>query len=59
MNSMFSDCESLRNIDLSNFNTQNVNNMAYMFQGCKKLTMLTLHNFNAEKVNDISWLYVL
>ena len=39
MNSMFSDCESLRNIDLSNFNTQNVNNMAYMFQGCKKLTM--------------------
>ena len=28
---IFSDCESIKNIDLSNFNTNNVTNMRYMF----------------------------
>ena len=34
---MFSWCSSLTNIDLSNFNTNNVTNMNCMFWGCKKL----------------------
>ena len=34
---MFSGCTSLINIDLSNFNTNNVTNMSWMFYGCKKL----------------------
>ena len=34
---MFCGCKSLTNIDLSNFNTQNVTNMKYMFYGCKSL----------------------
>ena len=34
---MFRECESLTNINLSNFNTQNVTNMSYMFFGCNSL----------------------
>ena len=34
---MFSECRSLTNINLSNFNTQNVTNMSLMFYGCKSL----------------------
>ena len=35
---MFSDCSSLTNINLSNFNTQNVTNMRCMFYNCSSLT---------------------
>ena len=34
---MFSWCNSLTNLNLSNFNTQNVTNMVYMFFGCNSL----------------------
>ena len=34
---MFYECNSLTNIDLSNFNTQNVTHMSYMFYGCNSL----------------------
>ena len=34
MENMFSGCESLKELNLSNFNTNNVINMAYMFSGC-------------------------
>ena len=30
-------CYSLTNIDLSNFNTENVNDMSYMFNECNSL----------------------
>ena len=36
-NFMFYECQSLTNINLSNFNTQNVINMSYMFSGCNCL----------------------
>jgi surface protein len=34
---MFNGCSSLISIDLSSFNTTNVNNMGYMFYGCSSL----------------------
>ena len=34
---MFSECRSLTNINLSNFNTQNVTNLSYMFYECESL----------------------
>ena len=34
---MFENCSSLTNINLSNFNTQNVTNMFYMFRDCSTL----------------------
>ena len=37
MSSMFALCNSLTNIDLSNFNAQKVTNISYMFSGCNSL----------------------
>ena len=34
MESMFSGCSSLKELNLSNFNTNNVTNMVCMFSGC-------------------------
>ena len=56
---MFCDCESLTNINLSNFNIQNVTNMRCMFEGCKSLTNINLSNFNTQNVtnmNDMQWI---
>ena len=47
---MFHKCNSLTNIDLSNFNTQNVTNMSGMFYGCNSLTNIDLSNFNTQNV---------
>ena len=37
MSNMFSHCYSLTDLNLSNFNTQNVTNMSFMFYCCKSL----------------------
>ena len=44
MDAMFYGCSSLTNIDLSNFNTQNVTNMSYMFSECEALTNIDVSN---------------
>ena len=51
---MFSNCESLISIDLSKFNTQNINNMSYMFSGCNSLTNIDLSKFNTQNINNMS-----
>ena len=51
---MFSECSSLININLSNFNTNNVTNMSYMFSRCSSLTNINLSNFNTNNVTDMS-----
>ena len=45
MDAMFDGCHSLTNIDLSNFDTQNVNDMSYMFKRCNSLINIDLSNF--------------
>ena len=57
MNSMFYFCNHLTNIDLSNLNTENVNNMSYMFYNCSSLTKIDLSNFNTEKVTDMNYMF--
>ena len=54
---MFSECKSLINLDLSNFNTQNVTNMEYMFGGCELLTNLNLSNFNTQNVTNMEYMF--
>ena len=48
MESMFSSCESLINVDLSSFNTSSVDGYTFMFSGCIKLTSLNLSNFEGK-----------
>ena len=54
---MFSYCDSLINLDFSNFNTENVNNMSYMFAFCNSLTNINLSNFNTKNVTDMSYMF--
>ena len=37
MGGMFLNCSSLKSLDLSSFNTTNVNDMKSMFHGCSSL----------------------
>ena len=50
---MFYGCSSLINIDLSNFNTNNVTNMNRMFFGCSSLKNIDLSNFNTNNVTHM------
>ena len=50
---MFYKCSSLTNIDLSNFNTNNVTDMGCMFYGCSSLTNIDLSNFNTNNVTNM------
>ena len=49
---MFGDCKLLTNINLSNFNTNNVTNMNSMFYGCSSLKDINLSNFNTNNVTS-------
>ena len=54
MSCMFDNCESLTNLDMSNFITSNVTSMSYMFRGCAQLTSLDLSSFNTANVTNMS-----
>jgi len=54
---MFSNCSSITNLNLSNFNTQNVTNMNFMFSNCSSLTNINLSNFNTQNVKDMSFMF--
>ena len=54
---MFAECSSLNNINLSNFNTNNVINMEWMFFGCSSLTNIDLSNFNTNNVTDMEGMF--
>ena len=43
---MLCGCSSLVSINLSNFDTYNVNDMSFMFYGCNSLIYVDLSNFN-------------
>ena len=40
------ECSSLKELNLNNFNTDNVTNMSYMFYKCYSLKEINLSNFN-------------
>ena len=50
---MFYDCTSLTNLNLSNFNTQNVTNMSGMFLGCNSLNKKNLITKDNKVLNQL------
>ena len=54
---MFYNCDSLIDLDFSNFNTENVTNMEYMFFYCTSLTNLNISNFNTKKVTNMKSMF--
>ena len=57
MSYMFYECKSLKELNLSNFNTNNVINMEYMFCGCSSLQELNLSNFNTSNVYNMNRMF--
>ena len=54
---MFLNCSSLKSIDISNFITNNMENMNSMFSGCISLESIILLNMITSKVKDMSKLF--
>lgn len=50
---MFSGCFALTSLDVSNFNTQNVEDMSIMFEYCSALSSLDLSKFNTANVKNM------
>ena len=48
MNEMFENCTSIKTLDLSSFNTENIVNMSRMFYSCTSLNSLDLSSFNVS-----------
>lgn len=57
MQSMFSRCRRLAELDLSSFDTANVTNMSYMFSDCDKLTTLNVSRFNTANVTNMGHMF--
>ena len=57
MKGMFTNCESLHNLNLSNFDTINVTNMKDMFNRCESLTSLNVSKFNTSKVTNMDCMF--
>ena len=49
---MFEGCSSLKSINLSNFNTNNLVLMNRMFKGYSQLTSIDLSNFNCDNIKN-------
>ena len=54
IDNMFSNCSSLTSLDLSGWDTSNVQYMSYMFSNCSSLTTLDLSNFDTSNVTDMN-----
>ena len=54
---MFYGCISLKFIDLSSFNTQNVTDISYMFYGCSSLKSINLFSFNTNNVTHMGGMF--
>lgn len=56
--SMFKDCASLTELDLSGSNSENVKDMSEMFYGCKALSKLALTDFKTGQVTTMESMFL-
>ena len=56
--SMFKDCTSLTELDLSGSNSENVKDMSEMFYGCKALSKLALTYFKTGQVTTMESMFL-
>ena len=50
-------CTHITSLDVSNFDTSNVNNMSCMFEECSSLTTLDLSNFDTSNVTSMMGMF--
>ena len=58
MRGIFYYCSSLKELNLSSFNTINVDDMTYTFYGCSSLKEINISYFNISKVTDMDGMLV-
>ena len=54
---MFSECENVTEIDLSNFNSTRANGIYKMFYNCISLTSINFKNFDTSKVTNMQEMF--
>ena len=54
---MFSSCNSLTELKISQFDTSKVLTMNDLFKGCNQIKFLNLSNFDTSKVTDMSGMF--
>ena len=54
---MFRNCENIIRLDLSSFDSSDVNNMHYMFGKCHNLQEVVLSNLVADNITDMSYMF--
>ena len=54
---MFHECRSLKKLNLSNFNNNNVTDIESMFDGCFSLKKLNISSFNTNNVINMKSLF--
>ena len=57
MSAMFSGCNSLTSLDVSNFDTSQVTSMSSMFYKCSKLPSLDVSKFDTSQVTNMSSMF--
>ena len=57
MDYMFSDCNSLKSLDLSGWNTSNVTRMSSMFSNCSGLKSLDVSRFDTSNVTSMGSMF--
>ena len=57
MDHMFDRCESLTSLDISNFNTTNVQNMTYMFRAVPSLKYLNISSFTNQNLKNSTGMF--
>ena len=57
LSEMFNGCNSLEELNLSNFNTNKVTDMRYMFCQCFSLKKLNLSNFNTNNGTNMEFMF--
>ena len=57
MQSMFSSCSAIKELNLSKFTTNKVNNMDDMFFACENLTKLNINHFDTENVTSMQFMF--
>ena len=57
MTGMFSDCTSLKSLNLSNFDTSKVVDMKRMFNDCASLKSLDISSFDTSKVTAFDGMF--
>ena len=57
MKEMFRDCKSLRELDVTEFDTSRVKSMYAMFSTCTQLTELDVSGFDTSKVTNMGFMF--